>query len=422
MRRFRVFKQRATSVNAVLFPENVESFSKNDAASISVGFVVTPALSRLGGGIASSASRLARGLFEEGARVEAFGLNDAHLPEDAAQWLPIQPRAFEVRGPRALGFAPGLRDALASAQLDLLHTHGIWMHPSRDVFRSHKPYLVTPHGMLDAWALKNSRWKKRIAAMLFENTHLRRAACIHALCRAEAESIRAYGLQNPICVIPNGIDLPDASIDAPAPWLARCEAKKKTVIYLGRIHPKKNLASLLEAWKQAASQQIVARDSIAEWQLVIAGWDQNGHEAELKSLAQKLGIARDVHFIGPIFGNEKAAAYGNADAFILPSVSEGLPMVVLEAWAHAKPVLITPQCNLPEGFAARAALRIEPEPSAIARGLRELFGTSAAERDAIGKNGLKLVTQQFSWPRISREMLAVYRWIIGRGEKPACVC
>jgi poly(glycerol-phosphate) alpha-glucosyltransferase len=96
-------------------------------------------------------------------------------------------------------------------------------------------------------------------------------------------------------------------------------------------------------------------------------------------------------------------------------------MVVLEAWAYAKPVLMTPQCNLPEGFSADAAIRIEPNSESIARGLAELFELSDAQRRAMGLNGRELVAQRFTWPRIAREMRSVHDWILGRGPKPGCV-
>ena len=71
-----------------------------------------------------------------------------------------------------------------------------------------RPYLVSPHGMLDPWAVRHAAWKKRVAGWWFENAHLAGAACLHALTASEARAIRAYGLTNPICVVPNGVDLP----------------------------------------------------------------------------------------------------------------------------------------------------------------------------------------------------------------------
>jgi glycosyltransferase involved in cell wall biosynthesis len=74
-----------------------------------------------------------------------------------------------------------------------------------------------------------------------------------------------------------------------------------------------------------------------------------------QEIDEPLWINGQCGFLGPLFGQEKDAAYRACDGFILPSLSEGLPMAVLEAWAHAKPVMLTPECNLPEGFTAEAA-------------------------------------------------------------------
>ena len=117
----------------------------------------------------------------------------------------------------------------------------------------------------------------------------------------------------------------------------------------------------------------------------------------------------------------REACYRGADAFILPSLSEGLPMVVLEAWAYAKPVLMTPECNLPEGFAAEAAVKITSSVEGIAQGLRALFSMTAAGRNEMGARGLKLAGSKFTWPKAAEQMRAVYDWLLQRADKPACV-
>lgn len=370
--------------------------------------LVVPSLSRLGGGITSSSTRLAQNL-QQHAEISVSALADSFTAEDRPNWEPLPTQAFPVWGPRAFGFAPKLAPSLRRSHSDLLHTHGLWLYPSIATRLAGKPYLVTPHGMLDKWALQNSRTKKRLAAVLFENAHLRGAACLHALCQSEADSMRAYGLRNPICMIPNGVDLPDSHPQGNPPWPSH--SHQKTLLYLGRIHPKKGLRNLLLAWEKVKS---------TDWQLLIAGWDQNGHELELKELAQKLGLA-SVHFSGPLFGPAKEAAYAQADAFILPSVSEGLPMVILEAWAYARPVLMTNECNLPEGFTAQAALRIETNVSGIAQGLQNLFSQSKEALQQMGGRGRELATQRFSWTGVSQEMLTVYYWILNQGPRPLSV-
>ena len=256
-------------------------------------------------------------------------------------------------------------------------------------------------------------WKKRIAALLYENQHLWRAACLRALTEAEAQSIRSYGLGNPICIIPNGIDLPDL----PESNAKTQSTNRKTLLYLGRLHPKKNVSNLIRAWKETFNSQGSSGD---RWILAIAGWDQGGYEAQLRQLITDLGLLTSVIFLGPRFGGDKSECYRACDAFVLPSLSEVLPMAVLEAWAHAKPVLMTSECNLPEGFEANAAVRIGNAPEEIAAGLKVLREMSDDDRSQMGNCGRTLVATRFSWPQVGEQMRAVYEWMLG-GEMPNTV-
>jgi poly(glycerol-phosphate) alpha-glucosyltransferase len=96
-------------------------------------------------------------------------------------------------------------------------------------------------------------------------------------------------------------------------------------------------------------------------------------------------------------------------------------MAVLEAWSHGLPVAMTPQCNLPEGFAASAAIQLLPEANSLVDGLAALFGMSEAEREALGQRGRQLVERKFVWKRIGSEMADVYRWVLGQAERPGSV-
>lgn len=380
-------------------------------------------ISRAYGGIFEISRRTAQTLAErQRMEVSVLGVEDEFTDDDLPHWQPLQPRSFRSRGSRAYGFAPELSAALNDEKPDIVHVHGIWTFPTvaarRWACRNSKPYLVTIHGMLEPWALRNSRWKKVLAGALFENAALQRADCLHVNTEAELRDIRAYGLRNPVCVIPNGVDLPDISIRMAAPWAKKIDANTRVLLFLGRLHPKKGLSELLSAW---AAIQKSAPTHANGWHLAIAGWDQAGHEAQLKAQVQSAGISDSVHFLGPLFGEAKAAAFRGADAFVLPSFSEGLPMAVLEAWAYGLPVLMTPQCNLPEGFAVNAALVIEPTVESITEGFAKLFDMNPGERREMGQRGRNLVAERFSWSKVAASLNGVYQWVLGAGPKPACV-
>ena len=384
-----------------------------NAPRIKLVYLMGP-VSRAAGGMFDAVRNLALAIrCKERFEPSVVGIEDPETNRDRELWGGIGTRAMPVRGPKTFGYAPGMLQALHSERPDFLHVHGLWIYSSVAAIRwarEGKPYLVSPHGMLDAWALKNSRWKKRISAALYENRHLRGAACLHALNHAEAEAIRAYGLRNPICVIPNGVDLPDKSI---AKNLA---SKERTLVYLGRLHPKKGLPLLLEAWCRV---QRLAEES--GWRLTIAGWDQSGHQSQLQSLAAKLNGGGRIDFVGPQFGEAKQVLLRRASAFVLPSLSEGLPMSILEAWSWRLPVLMTPNCNLPEGPRAGAAMLMEPDVDAISDALTRLFAMEQTELETMGTNGRRLVEELFQWRSVAQQMTHVYDWILGNGPQPAYV-
>ena len=374
---------------------------------------LTAHLSEASGGVAGAIQGLTGAVAALGHdRVQILGVLDPAAPEAWRSWqVPgVEVQAFRPCGPRGFAWTPGLARGLEACRPDLVHAHGLWMYPSLACLRWHRrrgrPHLVTPHGMLDPWALRRARWRKRLVRAWFEGAHLASAACLHALNRAEAAAIRAFGWRGPICIVPNGVELPPTAAPAPTEGPRR-------LLFLGRLDPKKGIAELLRAWALVAP---AARS--AGWTLVIAGWGAPGYVARLQALARETGIAGDVAFAGPRFGAERDEAYRAATAFVLPSHSEGLPMTVLEAWSHGLPVLMTRACNLPQGLAAQAAIEIETDPAALAASLRVLLAMDPPALAALGRRGRALVEEEFTWRRVAQDMRAVYGWMLGGGAPP----
>jgi poly(glycerol-phosphate) alpha-glucosyltransferase len=198
------------------------------------------------------------------------------------------------------------------------------------------------------------------------------------------------------------------------PWSADMVGDRKVLLYLGRLHPKKGLSILLRGWKEASKRE-------KGWVLIIAGWDQGGHRRELEQLARELKITDSVQFTGPLFGEARESAYQNANAFVLPSLSEGQPLVVLEAWSHARPVLMTAECNLPEGFEKQAAISMNTTVEGAAEGLGKLFALDEPALQQMGRRGRDLAIGNFSWSQSASQMFAVYNWVLRRSAVPDCV-
>ena len=392
--------------------------------------------SRSNGGLFYAVRWLSIALNGRELKITVFSPNDKFTQEDLPAWEAVPVHLYKSLGP--LRFSFSLSGLLQKIEPDIVHCHGIWQDSQRIALQWQKktrtPIIISPHGMLDDWAIKNSAWKKRLVGALFANESLMKATCIHALCQSEAESIRAYGLTNPIAIIPNGVYLPKIVRNSSELKVGNIEYRR--ILFLGRIHPKKGLAELIHAWQILIDSQ----NSFSKpCQLLIAGWDDGGHLKKLQQQATCLNISwTDVSnkprstsnlkkaneasllFCGPIFGNEKDTLLKTVNAFILPSCSEGLPMSVLEAWSYQLPVIMTNFCNLPEGFKAEAALRIEPNIKSIAQGLEKFLSLSNSDQKTMGYNGRKLVEQKFTWNQIAQEMKAVYEWCLG-GNKPEYV-
>jgi poly(glycerol-phosphate) alpha-glucosyltransferase len=189
------------------------------------------------------------------------------------------------------------------------------------------------------------------------------------------------------------------------------------LLFLGRIHPKKGVDRLIEAWALLKAEH---PDIVGQWVLAIAGWDDGGHEASLRTSVRQHRLERDVRFTGPLFGHEKERMLRHAGAFILPSHSEGLPIAVLEAWSYALPVFMTAACNIPSGFEVGAAFEISLQPSEIASRLAQHLDDPDGLR-AAGKRGRELVASEFSWESIADEFVSVYRWLADGGVQPKSI-
>ena len=379
--------------------------------------LLSASLSHRAGGIFEVVRRSAIELHRRNAQwVEVFGLEDERSTEDLPQWGDVKVHLVRGFGPRGFFYAPGLFSGLRNARLDLLHVHGIWTYTSivglRWTAMTRKPSLISTHGMLDPWPLSHRRWRKALAGLLYERSHLRHAACLLALSPNELKSIRAYGMTNPVAVIPTGIDLPDVSPTV------RIASPTRTLLYLGRLHPVKGLVNLLRGWHALQCAEGRRHD---EWTLVLAGWDDGGHGRELKAMSRELKIENSVQFVGPKFGEDKHQLLSRSHAYVLPSLSEGLPVSALEAFAYGLPVLMTPQCGLPQAVEMGAAIQISATPDGIAKGLCQLLSLDDEARASIGSRGRQFVQKQFSWATVTSQLDSVYSWLMNGGQRPECV-
>ncbi|MFZ2360456.1 MAG: glycosyltransferase [Anaerolineae bacterium] len=331
--------------------------------------------------------------------------------------------AFPCLGPSRLGFGPAMLSAARSdgADVDVVHQHGIWTacsHVSNTLRRVHDtPIVVAPHGSLQKLALKRSPWKKRFALLAYERENLREAACLHATAEAEVSEFRDYGLSNPIAVISNGIS---------ETWLAsrgdgaRFRQKncippdRRLLLFLSRITPIKGLPVLLEALDRV-------RDDFSNWFLVIAGNDEFGHLQEVESLAKELNLLDLVKFTGPLDDQTKRDAFSASDTFILPSYSEGAPMVVLESLGAGVPVITTKGTPWRSLVDWNAGWWVDISVDGIVQALQTMLSLSRDQLQVMGQRGLDLVRSQYLWSSQGQKAIDLYGWLLGRQARPSFV-
>ena len=364
-------------------------------AGLRIG-LLTASASRLGGGVFEAVVAQAALIRAAGGEATVFALDDVHGREDEAR-LAAEVARFRVVGPKQVGFAPPLIEALLEARLDCLHLHGIWMYPSRAgsawAARTGRPYIISPHGMLAPWITARGRAKKVIARAVYERSSWRRASVLHALTAAEAQDIADEAGRRDAWVIPNA---------APPVQQLRPMPDRAEFLYIGRIHLKKNLSALLEAWQRSADAVMRRRA-----RLTIAGWGEPDEVAALRAAVVRAG--ETVRFVGPAFGAEKAALLESASFVVLPSLSEGLPMSILEAWAHALPTLMTRECHLVEGFARGAALECTVDAAGIAATLQRALALDAGAWAAMSRAARDLASGPFSPGTIAGQWIECYR-------------
>lgn len=302
-----------------------------------------------------------------------------------------------------------VRRCLMDSKFDVVHLHGTWspilaiaayMAHSRNIL-----YVLSPHGCLAPWALGHRKFKKQVALQIYQRRVLKSASMLVATANQELENIRDLGIDSPVAVLPNGVDL------ASAP--NRHANGTRKILFLSRIHPQKGLGDLVLAW---------ARVRKPGWQVVVAGPSQGGYEDEIKSLIRKHGLESDFCFPGLVSGERKERCFSEADVFVLPTYSENFGIAVAEALARGIPVITTKGAPWQELETYRCGWWVAPGVDGVAAGLSAAMAMSRDVLAEMGSHGKALVEEKYSWDRIGRDALLASEWILERkGARPSCI-
>jgi glycosyltransferase involved in cell wall biosynthesis len=381
------------------------------------------------GGPVKSVHEVCRELVKKGVKISVFTSNAddpvgvLKVPVETTQLLDgVEITYFPLRT-RVGSVARGLNTTLRKTVVtyDVLHLHGIYQYFTFAGARAGRgqgiPYIITPRGMLDPFAIKRKgSLKKRIFIELVGRHDLNRAAGIHYTADEEKQLVERFGFRTPGFVVPNGIN--------PSEYNEPCRpihlldkypqlAKKQIILYLGRLDPKKGLELLIEAFARLAGSQ-------PNLHLLVVGPDQTPYARSLKNKVLANGLKNRVDFTGFLTGDDKLWAFYLAKMFILPSYSENFGMALVEALCCGKPVITTKRVNIASDVIEyEAGLVTDCDVSQITNAIAHLLD-HPDKAIALGKQGKKLVEDRFRWDKVAHDLIEVYEDILsGQKKSPA---
>lgn len=304
--------------------------------------------------------------------------------------------------PRRLGVSLPMRTWLRQAKANgvaLIHSHGLWMmpniYPARAAARAGIPHVIAPRGTLDPAALVHSAYAKKLVRWLGQDSSLIGATAFHATSMIEVSHIRAQGLCQPIVLSPNGIDIP--------PVTRPVRGGRRTLLYLGRLHQKKGLDMLLQAW-------MVLESAYPDWDLRIVGKGSAIFEADLARDIARRGLSR-VTLEGPAYAGDKLTAFQQADLFVLPTRGENFGMVVAEALAAGTAVVTTTAAPWSELEQNNAGWCCSPELISIQKTLERALAVERNTLMVMGMRGRAWMARDYGWEGISSRLVNAYEWL-----------
>jgi glycosyltransferase involved in cell wall biosynthesis len=285
----------------------------------------------------------------------------------------------------------------------IVHVHGLWSginhFACKAARRQSSPYIIAPRGMLEDWALKHKRWKKRVAYWLYQRRDLAKASALHATSPSEVVSIKRMNLHVPIVLVNNAVEVPLLT----EPIGANPSPAKRKVLFLSRLHPVKGLENLIQAW---------CRVMKPDWECCLVGPGEMGYVTHLKKLCKDLGGAASISFHEGVSDNEKWRILRTADLFVLPSHSENFGMAIAEALGSAVPVITTRKTPWEEVETKNCGWWIEDNVEALEIALVQAMSLTDYQRQAMGSRGRELILEKYCWPAAAKRMLELYQSLL----------
>ncbi len=285
---------------------------------------------------------------------------------------------------------------------DIVHIHTIWQYPTYIVgkicLKNHVPYILRPCGMLDDWSFSQKKLKKFIYYSLYEKRTIKNASAVHCTSKAETEEAQKYLQNKNIFILPLSVDtlFKKASFN---------NTSKKYILYLSRLHYKKQPDLLIKAFSKLVSDY-------PNHQLILAGPCETKYKYQLEKIIISLNLKKKITFAGMVIGEQKNELLLSASIYVLPSLQENFGIAVAEAMGAGLPVIIGEKVALAKDVINHnAGMVIKPTVDNIANAIKELL-SSSEQSNAMGKNGYEFVKNNLSGEAIAKQLIYEYKKIV----------
>lgn len=357
------------------------------------------------GGPALSTHLLLKGLQQQGVDVSIFTYD---TPEEDLIGNGVPTIYTSLPKEKRFGFSRSYIQNLRKAgDYDLYHAQGIWQWPTyaccKRARETNKPYMVTLRGMLYPQDLRKSSFIKKISLTVRLRKDLQNAACVHVTCEQEKQYYRELGFTNPVCIIPNPIEIKDYPFSK--------EDDVFRIGFLGRLHPRKNVEGLIYALDSLVKSELYQSTGRQVELLVIGGNDDN-YLNFLQDEARQLGLDEYVRFVGFLGGEEKNKAIASCSILAMPSEFENLGNVILEGLVRRIPCIATKGAPWKKLEEHKCGWWVEYNQKAINQAVFDAFDLSQADLNKMGKNGRELMENEYSVEAVGKSMESIYRGIL----------
>ncbi|HRK30558.1 MAG TPA: glycosyltransferase [Tepidisphaeraceae bacterium] len=335
---------------------------------------------------------------------------------------------LEARGVKAILIGPTIGKFSSHSSLyptlrsltgahTIFHIHALWedaQHHAAAVAReTGTPIVWMPHGMLDPWSLRQSKWKKRAVMKWRTQKDLESASAFAFTTDIERDLVARLDLPGTRIVEPLGLDFTEFD-RAPVRGSFRSKfpqlGDRRIVLFLSRIHPKKGLDLLIPAFAAAGHPNDI---------LVIAGPFADGYRPVIEDMIDRQHLGDRCLLTGMLHGADRLGAMVDASMFVLPSYQENFGLAVAEAVAIGCPTIISDQVNIwrelqEAGCAAVVKTQVAPLTAIMTRWLgNDSLRHAAAER------GKAFARQRYDWSRIANNWVGYYQDVMQRSARKA---